>query len=132
MVGDSCTGLGYEPPFIPETWKRQWTACRRAPLIMLPLSVVVVVVVGLLLIATPANAMTGLEFLKVCDVGGFSDEADVMKPLVRQFVMEGYHSVPNWAELGSMAQKLILEKGYRDKDIAEIAREAAIANGMSK
>ena len=31
-----------------------------------------------------------------------------------------------------MAQKLILEKGYRDKDIAEIAREAAIANGMSK
>jgi hypothetical protein len=117
-------------PFVLETWKKQWTACWSAPLIMLPLSVGVVV--GLLLAATPANAMTGLEFLKVCDDGGFSDEADVMKPLVRQFVMEGYHSVPNWPELGSMAQKLIREKGYRDKDIAEIAREAAIANGMSK
>jgi hypothetical protein len=31
-----------------------------------------------------------------------------------------------------MARALILEKGYRDEDIAEIAREAAIANGMSK
>jgi hypothetical protein len=28
-----------------------------------------------------------------------------------------------------MARALILEKGYRDEDIAEIAREAAIANG---
>ena len=55
-----------------------------------------------------------------------------MKPLVRQFVREGYHSVPDWADLGPMARALILEKGYRDKDIAEIAREAAIANGMSK
>jgi hypothetical protein len=91
-----------------------------------------VVVGGLLLAATPAGAMTGLEFLKVCDDGSVSDKADVMKPLVRQFVMEGYHSVPNWSALGTMAQKLILEKGYRDKDIAEIAREAAIANGMSK
>jgi hypothetical protein len=32
----------------------------------------------------------------------------------------------------SAADQLILEKGYRDKDIAEIAREAAIENGMSK
>jgi hypothetical protein len=55
-----------------------------------------------------------------------------MRPLVRQFVMEGYHSVPDWIDLAVMAHKLILEKGYRDKDIAEIAREAAIANGMSK
>jgi AcrR family transcriptional regulator len=31
-----------------------------------------------------------------------------------------------------MVRALILEKGYRDEDIAEIAREAAIANGMSK
>jgi hypothetical protein len=31
-----------------------------------------------------------------------------------------------------LADRLILEKGYRDKDIVEIAREAAIKNGMSK
>lgn len=55
-----------------------------------------------------------------------------MKPLVRQFVMEGYHSVPDLPHLASLSRALILEKGYRDKDIAAIAREAAIADGMSK
>ena len=55
-----------------------------------------------------------------------------MKPLVRQFVSEGYHSVPDWSPLGYMARELILEKGYQDQDITEIAREAAIKNGMSK
>jgi len=30
-----------------------------------------------------------------------------------------------------VVRALILEKGYRDEDIPEIAREAAIANGMS-
>ena len=92
-----------------------------------------VLVVGLLLPATPAAAMTGQEFLQVDDDDRRTDEeAALLKPLVRQFVREGYHSVPDWAELGDMARALILEKGYRDSDIAEIAREAAIANGMSK
>ena len=36
------------------------------------------------------------------------------------------------ASLGEEARALILKKGYRDEDLAEIAREAAIANGMSK
>jgi hypothetical protein len=92
---------------------------------------VMVVVVGLLLPATPGNAMTGQEFLQAYD-SSLPDEAAVMKPLVRQFVKEGYHSVSDCAELGELADALILEKGYREKDIAEIAREAAIANGMSK
>jgi hypothetical protein len=90
-----------------------------------------VVVVGLLLAAAPASAMTGQEFLLAYD-GNTEAEVAVLKPLVRQFIREGYHSVPDWADLGPMARALILEKGYRDKDIAEIAREAAIANGMSK
>jgi hypothetical protein len=90
-----------------------------------------VVVVALSLAATSARAMTGQEFLQAYDKGA-SDEAAVLKPLVRQFVREGYHKVPDWADLGDMARALILEKGYRDGDIAEIAREAAIANGMSK
>ena len=51
---------------------------------------------------------------------------------MRQFVMEGSHRVPDWIDLANMARKLILKKGYRDNDIVEIAREAAIANGMSK
>ncbi len=88
--------------------------------------------VGLLLAATPAGAMTGQEFLQVYDDSPLVEEPAVMKPLVRQFVSEGYHNVPGWAYLGEMTHALILEKGYRDKDIAEIAREAAIANGMSK
>jgi hypothetical protein len=90
-----------------------------------------IVVVGLLLAATPAGAMTGQEFLEVYD-GNTEAEVAVLKPLVRQFIREGYHSVPDWADLRPIARALILEKGYRDKDIAEIAREAAIANGMSK
>ena len=90
-----------------------------------------IVVVGLLLAATPTGAMTGQEFLQASDKSA-GDEAAVLKPLVRQFVREGYHSVPDWADLGEEARALILEKGYRDEDIAEIAREAAIANGMSK
>jgi hypothetical protein len=87
--------------------------------------------VGLLLVATPASAMTGQEFLQAYD-RDTSDEAEALKPLVRQFVREGYHSVPDWGYLGELVRALILEKGYRDKDLAEIAREAAIANGMSK
>jgi len=90
-----------------------------------------VVVVGMLLAATPASAMTGLEFLQAFDRSA-SDQNAVMAPLVRQFVREGYHNVPDWADLAADARALILEKGYRDEDIAEIAREAAIANGMSK
>jgi hypothetical protein len=90
-----------------------------------------VVVVGLLLAATPAAAMTGLEFLQAYDKGA-SDQAAVLEPLVRRFVSEGYHNVPDWADLADLARALILGKGYRDNDIAEIAREAAIANGMSK
>jgi hypothetical protein len=90
-----------------------------------------VVVVGLSLAGTPAAAMTGREFLQVDD-GSAAEEAAVLKPLVRQFVKEGYHSVPDWADLAALARALILKKGYRDQDIVEIAREAAIANGMSK
>jgi hypothetical protein len=90
-----------------------------------------VVAVGLLLAATPAGAMTGQEFLQAY-YRSASDQAAVLRPLVRQFVREGYHNVPDWVDLAAMARALILEKGYRDEDIAEIAREAAIANGMSK
>jgi hypothetical protein len=93
---------------------------------------VMVVAAGLLPAATPAGAMTGQEFLQADDDENVTNEAAVLKSLVRQFVREGYHSVPDWVHLGSLARALILERGYRDKDIAEIAREAAIANGMSK
>src|SRR5579863_9918944 len=93
---------------------------------------VMVVVVGLLLAAAPAGAMTGMEFLQASDKDDVSDVAAAMKPLVRQFVREGYHNVPDWGYLAAISRALILERGYRDNDIAEIAREAAIANGMSK
>jgi hypothetical protein len=90
----------------------------------------IVLVAVVLLAATPAGAMSGLEFLEAFDKGGYI--AVMMEPLVRQFVSEGYHNVPDWFELGIMTRELILKKGYRDKDIAEIAREAALAHGMSK
>ena len=41
-----------------------------------------------------------------------------LEPIVRQFVREGYHSVPDWAALGDMARALILKKGYRDKTLS--------------
>jgi hypothetical protein len=89
-------------------------------------------VVALLLTATQTNAMSGHEYLKVYDDGSASDRAAVMEPLVRQFVKEGYHSVPDWPELNRITRALILKKGYGGKNIAEIAKEAAIAHGMSK
>jgi hypothetical protein len=79
--------------FVSEIWKKQWTACWSAPLIMLPLSVIVAV--GLLFAAIPANAMSGHDFLEASDKS-VGEEAAVMQPLVRQFVKEGYHSVPDW------------------------------------
>jgi hypothetical protein len=90
-----------------------------------------VVLIGLLLSATQAGAMSGLEFLETWDNNAVN-KATITEPFVRQFVREGYHNVPSWANLGLLMYDLILEKGYRDKDIAEIAKEAAIANGMSK
>jgi hypothetical protein len=91
-----------------------------------------VLAVGLLLAATPAGAVTGLEFLQLRDNDQVSDEAAIMQPLVQQFLREGYSNVPDWGVLGVLTRALILKKGYRDKDVEEIAREAAIANGMSK
>jgi hypothetical protein len=86
----------------------------------------------LLITAIPAGAMNGLEFLRVDDSPDATEEMAVMKPLVAKFVDQGYHNVPDWSELAYYTRKLILERGYRDKDVAEIAEEAAIANGMTK
>lgn len=90
-----------------------------------------VLAVGLLLAATSAGAMSGLEFLQAFDKSA-TEARMAMAPLVRQFVEEGYHDVPDWSELAWETRALILKKGYRDQDIVEIAREAAIAKGMSK
>jgi hypothetical protein len=77
--------------------------------VMNAMKMVVVVVVGMLLAATPASAMTGQEFLLASDKNT-EDEVAVLKSLVRQFIREGYHSVPDWAHLGTIARALILEK----------------------
>jgi hypothetical protein len=45
--------------------------------------------IGLLLAATPASAMTGQEFLVVYDDSDADKVAAALKPVVRQFVMEG-------------------------------------------
>jgi hypothetical protein len=90
-----------------------------------------VLAVGLLLAASAAGAMSGLEFLDAYDKSA-TEQHVVMAPLVRQFISEGYHDVPDWSDLADETRALILKKGYRDKDIVEIAREAAIAKGMSK
>ena len=72
--------------------------------------------------------MTGQEFLRVIRPG--AEDERRFKPA--RAPSSGDHKIPDWADLGDLARALILEKGYRDEDIAEIAREAAIANGMSK
>jgi hypothetical protein len=91
-----------------------------------------VLAVGLLLAATPASAVNGLQFLEVFDNKGPVEEMNLLTPIVRRFIKEGYHDVPDWAVLGAAMRVLILKRGYRDKDIAEIALEAAISMGMSK
>ena len=55
----------------------------------------IVVVVGLLLAATPAGAMTGQEFLQAYD-RSVSDVAPVLKPLVRQFVNDHGNGTPDF------------------------------------
>jgi hypothetical protein len=94
-------------------------------------SLALVTAVGLVLAVAPTKAMTGLEFLQASE-NNVSNEAAVIEPLVRQFVREGYHNVPDWAHLGNLTRALMLQKGDRDKNVADIAREAAMANGMSK
>ena len=88
---------------------------------------------GLLLATTPASAMTEQEFLQVYDKSARMIGLPFLKAARAPVCQgEGYHSVPDWLDLGEEARALILKKGYRDEDIVEIAREAAIANGMSK
>ena len=79
--------------------------------------------------AAPAAAMTGLEFLQARQDNSY---IAVMKSLVIQFVSQGYRDVPDWSYLTIYTEELILQKGYRDKDVAEIAEEAALAHGMRK
>jgi hypothetical protein len=91
----------------------------------------VVMAAGLLFAAAPAGAMTGLEFLQAEEDNSHRD-ITVMKSLVIQFVSQGYRDVPDWEHLSFYTHQLILQKGYRDKDVAEIAEEAALAHGMRK
>jgi hypothetical protein len=85
---------------------------------------------GLLIATTPVIAMTGLEFLQAGDDA--NAKAVIMEPIVIKFISQGYRHVPDWAHLAQFTRELILEKGYRDRDIVEIAEEAAITHGMTK
>jgi hypothetical protein len=86
-------------------------------------------------IANASEAMSGLEFLKIDssrDDKDIKKEVAVTKSFVVQFVAQGYRNIPDWALLANMMSELIRKNGYRDKDISEIAEEAAIAYGMRK
>jgi hypothetical protein len=95
--------------------------------------VAVVMVPGLLFAAAPAAAMTGLEYLQAQKEDPYHQaESALMTIFIIQFVDQGYRNVPDWASLGMYVEELIRQKGYRDKDLGEIAKEAAIAHGMRK
>jgi hypothetical protein len=95
--------------------------------------VAVVMASGLLFAAAPAAAMTGLEYLQAQEEYPYHQaEKALMTTLIIQFVDQGYRDVPDWATLGIYVEELIRQKGYRDKDIGEIAEEAALAHGMRK
>jgi hypothetical protein len=64
-----------------------------------------------LLAATPASAIYGLEFLQADDKNIF-DARDILQPVIRQFIQEGYHNVPDWLVLRDATRVLILEGGY--------------------
>jgi hypothetical protein len=76
-----------------------------------------------------ASAMSALEFLRA---ETDNKDAPVMKEIVIKLVAKGYKKVPDWARLSSITREKILEKGYTNQDIEEIAEEAALANGMTR
>jgi SpoVK/Ycf46/Vps4 family AAA+-type ATPase len=80
-------------------------------------------------VAEIASAMSALEFLRA---ETDNKDAPVMKEIVIKLVAKGYKKVPDWARLSSITREKILEKGYTNQDIEEIAEEAALANGMTR
>jgi hypothetical protein len=86
------------------------------------IKIIAPVLAGLLFAATPAAAMSGLEYLRA-EQDQYLVAYHAMKSLVTKFIDQGYRNVPSPGHLMIYSEELIRQKGYRDKDIAEIAEE---------
>lgn len=87
------------------------------------------VVAATFFICTTANAMTGIEFMKL---SSGSEEKAALEPLVVEYVSQGYKNVPNWAELSRFVNDAIRKNGWGNKDLRDIAISAAKEKGMTK
>jgi len=85
------------------------------------------IVVAAFFICTTANAMTGLEFMRYT----LFEQADILKPIIISYVSQGYKQVPNWPTLASEIDVQIRRWGLGDKNIEDIALEAAKVKGMT-
>lgn len=83
----------------------------------------------ILIIHTIANAMTGLEFMKISSA---SEKRIVLEPVIIEYVSQGYKNVPDWSELSNKIEKAIRKNGWGNRDIHDIALDAAKAQGMTK
>ena len=77
---------------------------------------------------TGANAMTGTEFM------GYSilDQSSILKPIIIKYISEGYKKVPDWYDLSKEIDIQIRRWGMGNKDLEDIALEAAKVRGMTQ
>jgi len=88
-----------------------------------------IIAFALTMLTGPSSAMSALEFLRAETDG---KEAPIMKEIVIKLVAKDYKRVPDWARLSILAREKILEKGYINEDIEEVAEEAALGAGMTR
>ena len=93
------------------------------------MKLIMTISIVLFFMASTAFATTGLEFLRIEDT---SQESAMLKPIVIEFVEQGYKNVPNWAKLSNRMEELIRKNGWATNDVNEIALAAAKSLGMTE
>lgn len=92
------------------------------------MKLIMTISIVLFFMASTAFATTGLEFLSL----GATQESTMLKPIIIEFVGQGYKNVPDWCELGGRMEELIRKNGWATNDVNEIALAAAKSLGMTE
>lgn len=81
-----------------------------------------------ILFYTSTYAMTGLEFMQ----SSIREQNTVCDQLIIYYVSQGYQKVPDWIDLKMEIDNHIRRWGSGNKNIEDIAIEAAKAKGMTQ
>ena len=79
-------------------------------------------------LASTAFAMTGIEFMEK----PAHEQISLLKPITMGFIRDGYKNVPAEMTLSIKIDASIRKNGSGNKDLADIALEAATESGMTK